>query len=96
MLTGAAATALSWTHLTIGSTRFVALSTEAFSPLLLMSCVIKGLLMAATVTVSAYAFGSRQIESAQAVGRSVNRAVVFGALSVLAVDLLVSWIMFAR
>lgn len=93
---GAAATALSLTHLTIGSTRFMALSAEAFSPLLMVSCVIKGALMAATVTLSAYAFGGAPMESAQSVGRGVNRAVVFGAVSVLAVDLLVSWILFAR
>ncbi len=93
---GAAATALSMTRLTIGSSRFLSLAADAFSPLLLASCVLKGILMAATVTLSAYLFGTAPMESAQAVGKGVNRAVVLGAVSILAVDLLVSWMTFPR
>jgi ABC-type transporter Mla maintaining outer membrane lipid asymmetry permease subunit MlaE len=61
-----------------------------------VSGVIKGLLMAFAVTTCSYLFGVASMDSAQSVGTAVTKSVVIGSISVVAVDVLVSSIVFAR
>jgi len=96
ILAGAASVALSFSRLSIGASRFVSLAVDALSPALFVSGVIKGLLMAFAVTTCSYVVGVAPMDSAQSVGTAVTRSVVIGSLSIVAVDVLVSSIVFAR
>lgn len=96
VLGGAAVTAVPWTRITIGSGRFLSLAADAFSPILLVSCLVKGILIAVAATMIAYRFGMRSVSSAPEVGSTVTDAVVVGAVSAVGVDIVVSWIFFAR
>ncbi len=80
--------------LSIGTRRFFDLARERMEMALLFSMLLKGVGMAATVVTASYWCGARSVTSAPAVGRAVTRAAVLGSLSVVLVDIVVSWLFF--
>lgn len=86
--------AMPFSHLSIGANRFISLAADAFTPQLVISCVIKGVLMALVVATIAYRSGVSPLESAQAVGSAVTRSVVIGSVAVVAADVAVSLLIF--
>jgi len=91
---GGAALRLGWTGLHIGVYRYFVLARETVEPALLLSCVVKGVLMALAVVTIAYLFGSRPVGAAASLGRLVTGAAVLGSVAVVIVDVVVSFVFF--
>ena len=94
ILGGSAATRLGLARLSIGANRFLYLAQEAIEPMLLISCVVKGICMGTAVTIIAYVIGSKRVDTAAELGGRVTLAAVAGALAVVGVDAMLTWVFF--
>lgn len=81
-------------RLSIGTRRFCDLASAQFDAYLPLSLLLKGITMAATVVLASCWWGTREVRSAQALGRAVTRAAVLASVSVILVDVIWSWIFF--
>lgn len=81
--------------LSIGTSRFLDLASEAMDPLLIISGIIKGVVMAILIVLGSYWSGTRPITSATALGLAVTRAAVLGSATIVVTDVVLSWIFFA-
>lgn len=81
--------------LSIGTSRFLDLASEAIDPLLIISGIIKGVVMAILIVLGSYWSVTRPITSAPALGSAVTRAAVLGSAAIVVTDVVLSWIFFA-
>jgi ABC-type multidrug transport system ATPase subunit len=84
-----------WSGLSISVTRFRLLAQEALTPLLVGSALVKGICMGASVAIVCYLIGSRAVRSAAQLGTAVTQAVFAGSITVILIDFLFSWLLFA-
>jgi len=84
-----------WSGLSISVTRFRYLAQEALTPLLIGSALMKGICMGASVAIVCYVIGSRAVRSAAQLGTAVTQAVFAGSITVILIDFLFSWLLFA-
>ncbi len=83
-----------WTGLHIGVNRYFFLARDAVEPVLVASCAVKGVLMGLAVVAVAYVFGSRPVSAAASLGRLVTGAAVLASVTVVLVDVVVSFAFF--
>lgn len=95
VLCGAACAEMPWSGVRIGQTRFLSLAFEAIDVRLPLSCLVKGVGMGCLVAVTGFVYGSRTVESADALGNAVTRATIAASVGVVFVDIVVSFFFFA-
>ena len=92
---GGVVAGMSWSGLTITTTRFFVLALDSLTPVLVISCVVKGVVMGFAVASTAYYVSNRAIRSAVELGSRVTAGAVLSSIVVVLVDVLITWIAFS-